>query len=163
MRGTRAGVFGSLGEFTEVKQRFPEKLMGAETKIYIILLDNMPLQSTLNTVALLSMGLAKVAPELVGPEVVDSEGNRHLGIGNYPIIIMKAKTGSKLKRAYDTLKKEGFQVVPFFEHSRNLGTYVQYQRSMKEIVVGELTLSGISTFGEIDRLRPHLKRFSLWK
>jgi len=136
--------------------------MFEKSKIYIVLRHDLPLSSILNTVALLSMGLAKATPELVGPEVLDSDGRRHLGISQCPVIIVNSKSASRLQNAYDTLKEEGLCVVPFFEHSRELATYSEYQASMMRIPVEELSLSGFGTFGDAERLRPYLKRFSLW-
>ena len=136
--------------------------MYEKSKVYIVLLHDLPIEFALNTVALLSMGLAKEVPGLVGPEVLDSHGRKHSGICQCPVIIVKAKSASRLQRAYDSLREEGLCVVPFFEHSRELATYPEYQASMMEIPIGELSLSGFGAFGDAGRLRPYLKRFSLW-
>ena len=136
--------------------------MYEKTKAYIALLHDLPLSSVLNTAALLSMGLAQEVPDLVGPEVLDSDGRRHSGICRCPVIIVKAKSASKLQSAYESMREAGFCVVPFFEHSRELATYQEYQASMMRIPVEELSLSGFGTLGEAERLRSYLKRFSLW-
>ena len=135
--------------------------MYEKSKAYIVLLHDLPIESVLNTVALLSMGLAKEVPDLVGPDVPDSAGRRHSGICQCPVIIVKAKSASRLKSAYERMREEGLCVVPFFEHSRELATYPEYQVSMTGIPIGELSLSGFGAFGDAERLQPYLKRFSL--
>ena len=135
----------------------------SEKKVYIVLASDLPSQSALNTVALIAGGLAKIDPDLIGEPVTDIEGNIHQGISQLPIIIMNAKSSSKLKYTYDQLRKRGFPTVPFFEHSRKLKTYQKYQTSMQEIAYQDLTLSGFGVSGAIWELRSYLKRFRLWK
>ena len=139
------------------------ELHSKQYKAYIVLFRDLPTASVLNTVALLSMGLAKEMPDLVGPEVLDSDGRRHLGICQCPVILLKAKSASKLQNTYNCMKDDGFCVIPFFEHSRELMTYSEYQASTAKIPVEELILSGFGTVGEAKTLRSHLKRFSLWR
>lgn len=137
--------------------------MYEKSKAYIVLLHDLPIESVLNAVALLAMGLAKEAPDLVGPDVSDSAGRKHSGICQCPVIIVKAKSASRLQSAYERMREDGLCVVPFFEHSREQATYPEYQASMAAIPVGDLRLSGFGTFGDAEILRPHLKRFSLWR
>ena len=136
--------------------------MYEKSKAYIVLLHAFPIESVLNTVALLSMGLAKEVSDLVVPEVLDSAGRKHSGICQCPVIIVKAKSSSRLQSAYEKMREEGFCVVPFFEHSRELATYPEYLASMPVIPIGDLRLSGFGTFGNAETSRPYLKRFFLW-
>ena len=132
-------------------------------KIYIILRHDLTPDGALNTVALLSTGLTKIEPDLVGPPVTDAEGGMHQGISRLPIIIMKGKSVSKIAEIYETLRNEGLPVVPFFEHSRRLRTFEEYELSMKETPIEKLIISGFSTIGDARKLKPFLKYFSLWK
>jgi hypothetical protein len=132
-------------------------------KAYVILRADLSLESTLNTTALLSMGLAKLEPELVGPPVFDACGAGYPGITRVPIIIMKAKNPDKLKASFEEMRAEGLAPVPFFEHSRSLHTYTEYEASMMKTSLRELDLSGFGVVGDSQELKKHLKRFSLWK
>ncbi|MBW1784789.1 MAG: DUF2000 family protein [Deltaproteobacteria bacterium] len=70
--------------------------MYEKSKAYFVLLHDLPIESVVNTVALLSMGLAKEVPDLVGPEVLDSDERKNSGICQCPVIIVKAKSASRL-------------------------------------------------------------------
>lgn len=137
--------------------------MHEQKKAYIVLQADMATQNALNTVALLSMGLARLEPDLVGPPVCDADGRSHPGISCLPVIIMKAKNMGKLQEAYTTMVAEGFSPVPFFEHSRVLGTYEEYQAGMRDMAATDLQISGFGVVGDMKTLKPHLKRFKLWK
>lgn len=132
-------------------------------KVYIVLKEGLAIESALNTTALLSMGLAKLEPEVVGPPVQDSCGARYSGITRVPVIIMKAGSPEELKTAFEEITKKGFSSVPFFEHSRILHTYAEYEESMIKTSFQSLDLSGFGVIGDSRELKKHLKRFSLWK
>lgn len=137
--------------------------MSEQKKVYIMLRADLSLELTLNTAALVSMGLAKSDPDLVGVPVHDAEGKSYAGITRVPIIIMKAKSAGKLKTAFESIAEEGATVVPFFEHSRSLMTYEEYEASMKQAHFDDLELSGFGVIGKTEVLKPYLKKFSLWK
>jgi hypothetical protein len=137
--------------------------MTEQKKVYIVLRADMSLELTLNTAALVSMGLAKSEPDLVGLPVHDADGKRYAGITRVPVIIMKAKSAGKLKTAFENFAEKGVTVVPFFEHSRSLMTYEEYEASMSRARLDDLELSGFCVIGKSEALKPYLKKFSLWK
>ncbi|MCL5126286.1 MAG: DUF2000 domain-containing protein [Deltaproteobacteria bacterium] len=117
----------------------------------------------MNTTALLSMGLAKCFPDLVGVPVHDSVGKKYPSITRVPVIIMKAKSVGKLKAAFKSIQELGMTVVAFFEHSRSLKTYEDYEASMRQTRLDDLQPSGFGVIGSSQALKPQLKKFSLWK
>ncbi|MEJ2715700.1 MAG: DUF2000 domain-containing protein [Deltaproteobacteria bacterium] len=137
--------------------------MSEQKKVYIVLRADMSSELTLNTAALVSMGLAKTEPDLVGRPVQDADGKRYAGITRVPVIIMKAKSTGKLKAAFESIAEKGITAVPFFEHSRSLMTYEEYETSMSRARLDDLELSGFGVIGGTEDLKPHLKKFSLWK
>jgi hypothetical protein len=137
--------------------------MSEQKKVYIVLRADMSSELTLNTAALVSMGLAKSEPDLVGLPVHDADGKSYAGITRVPVIIMKAKSAGKLKAAFETIAAEGVTAVPFFEHSRSLMTYEEYEASMTRARLDDLELSGFGVIGSTEALKPHLKKFRLWK
>jgi hypothetical protein len=82
-------------------------------EMYVVLKADTPFQTTLNTTALLTMLLAKLGPDLVGPSVSNSDGTQYPGITRVPVIIMKATNAAELKATFRDLSKEGLSPVLF--------------------------------------------------
>lgn len=58
-------------------------------KCVMVINENLPQGIIANTAAILGITLGKQMPEVVGADVYDRTGNRHLGIIGFPVPILK--------------------------------------------------------------------------
>lgn len=71
-----------------------------DTKIAILVLDDLAVWQKLNVTAFLASGMAGAAPEAMGEGYVDAAGRRYTALLGQPILIFAA-TGKVLLRARD--------------------------------------------------------------
>jgi Protein of unknown function (DUF2000) len=90
-----------------------------ETKVAIVLLDDLEVWQKANAAAFLVSGIAGGAPELVGEEYVDGSGNHYLPMLRQPILIYAAD-GSGIRRAYERAMAQGVeQLAPRYRRSNS--------------------------------------------
>ena len=61
-------------------------------KCVMVIDENLPLGMVANTAAIMGISMGKEMPEVVGKDVFDQSGNRHLGIIEFPVPILKGNT-----------------------------------------------------------------------
>ena len=67
--------------------------MNVENEKCIIVVDeNLPLGIIANTAAILGITMGMKMPDVVGNDVLDLEGNSHMGIIQFPVPILKGNT-----------------------------------------------------------------------
>jgi hypothetical protein len=69
-----------------------------ETKVAVVLLDDLPVWQKANAAAFLLSGIAGSTPNLVGQAYIDGSGNRYLPMLKQPILIYAAD-GAGVRRA----------------------------------------------------------------
>jgi hypothetical protein len=70
-----------------------------DTKVAILVLDDLAIWQKLNVTAFLATGIAAAAPEAMGEPYEDALGREHARLLGQPMMILAAGTGS-LRRAY---------------------------------------------------------------
>ncbi|TWG91985.1 hypothetical protein L598_005300000170 [Mesorhizobium sp. J18] len=70
-----------------------------DTKVAILVLDNLPTWQKLNVTAFLATGIAGAAPEAMGEPYVDAEGRRYAKLLGQPMLVFAAQP-KDLLRAY---------------------------------------------------------------
>jgi len=70
-----------------------------DTKVAVLVLEDLPVWQKLNVTAFLATGIAAVAPEALGEPYEDAAGRRHARMLGQPILIFAAKPEG-LARAY---------------------------------------------------------------
>lgn len=130
-------------------------------KCVMIIDEEMPLGFIANTSAILGISLGKLTPKVVGQDVVDKDNNPHIGIIEFPVPILKAKTAiinqlrNKLyNEAYDDLK-----VIDFSTLAQSCKTYDEYIEKMAHTRKENLNYIGIAICGdkkEVNKLTGNL-------
>jgi hypothetical protein len=83
--------------------------MTFDTKIAVVLRNDLQVWQKLNVTAFTVSGIAGTVPEVVGEKYEDASGNRYLPMFKQPVMVFEA-TGEQIQRAYLRALKEG---VPF--------------------------------------------------
>lgn len=118
-------------------------------KCVMVIDESLPLGIIANTAAIMGITLGKQHPEVVGADVYDRTGNRHLGIIEFPVPILK---GSKevIKTIRERLYEPEFSdltVVDFSDLAQSCKTYEEFIEKMKVVFEEELNYFGIAIRG----------------
>jgi hypothetical protein len=135
--------------------------MQFDTKIAVVLLDDLAVWQKTNATAFLVSGIAGTVPGVVGEPYRDASGNKYLPMFVQPVLVYAADAPG-LRRAYERAQSRG--VTPAI-YTRDLFT-TNHDEANRAAVAGvaadDLELVGIAFRGErktvdkiVDRLRFH--------
>ena len=118
-------------------------------KCVMVIDESLPLGIIANTAAIMGITLGKQMPEIVGEDVYDKTGNRHLGIIEFPVPILKGNE-TIIKNIREKLYEPEFSdltVVDFSDLAQSCKTYYEFVEKMKDISETELNYFGIAICG----------------
>ena len=124
--------------------------MNVENEKCVIVVDeNLPLGIIANTAAILGITMGMKMPDVVGNDVLDLEGNAHMGIIQFPLPILKGNT-EILKKLRTKLFEPQFSeltVVDFSDLAQGCKTYNEFTRKMANTSEIRLNYIGIAVCG----------------
>ena len=124
--------------------------MNVENEKCVIVVDeNLPLGIIANTAAILGITMGMKMPDVVGNDVLDSEGNAHMGIIQFPVPILKGNT-EILKKLRTRLCEPQFSeltVVDFSDLAQGCKTYNEFIGKMANTSESRLNYIGIAVCG----------------
>lgn len=118
-------------------------------KCVMVIDERLPLGRIANTAAILGITLGKAMPEVVGADVTDRTGNRHLGIIAFPVPILKGAPET-IQAIREKLFQPEFQdltVVDFSDLAQRCLTYEDYTGKMAETPESALQYLGLAICG----------------
>ncbi len=110
-------------------------------KCVMVIDENLPSGIVANTAAIMGITLGKQRREIVGADVYDRTGNRHLGIIEFPVPILKGNA--------DVIKaiREKLYEPEFSDLAQGCKTYDEFIGKIKDISETELNYFGIAICG----------------
>lgn len=118
-------------------------------KCVMIIDESLPLGIIANTAAIMGITLGKEMPEVVGTEVYDKTDNKHLGIIEFPVPILKGNA-EIIKTIRQKLYEPEFSdltVVDFSDLAQGCKTYNEFIEKMKEVSETSLNYFGVAICG----------------
>lgn len=118
-------------------------------KCVMVIDENLPLGIIANTAAVMGITLGKKMPDVVGADVMDQNGNCHLGITATPVPILKA-TGDKIKEMREKLYQPEFEeliVVDFSDVAQSCNVYEEFIQKMAGAPESALQYFGVAICG----------------
>ena len=136
--------------------------MHFDTKIAIILDQQLAVWQKANVTAFLISGIAGTDPELVGEPYVDGSGNHYLPMCRQPILVYAADRPG-LRRAYERAMARNVERLAIFTHELFATLHDEANRAaVAAVSADELDLVGLALHAErktvdkvLDKLRPH--------
>ena len=133
-----------------------------DTKVAVVLLEDLPVWQKANATAFLVSGIAGSTPGLVGEAYVDGSGNRYLPMLRQPILIYAAD-GAGVRRAYErAMAREVEQLSIFTRELFSTPNDAANRAAVAAVEAAELDLVGLALRADrrivdkvLDRLRPH--------
>lgn len=119
-------------------------------KCVVILDEKLPTGILANTAAILGITLGRHRPEVVGADVADGSGGKHLGIIEFPVPVLKS-TEEGLREIRKKLCQPEFQeltVVDFSDKAQSCKTYDEFREKMARTEERDLRYFGIAIYGE---------------
>ena len=124
--------------------------MNVENEKCVIVVDeNLPLGIIANTAAILGITMGMKMPDVVGNDVLDLEGNAHMGIIQFPVPILKGNT-KILKKLRTRLFEPQFSeltVVDFSDLAQGCKTYNEFIGKIANTSESRLNYIGIAVCG----------------
>ena len=119
-------------------------------KLVMVINRDLPLGLVANTAAVLGISLSKIYQEdIVGGDIVDADGNLHLGITAQTIPILSASR-EQVKEIRETMFEPTFAevaAIDFSEAAQRCLNYDQYMRSLSQLSAEELFYLGVCMYG----------------
>lgn len=118
-------------------------------KCVMVIDENLPLGIIANTAAIMGITLGKETPEVVGADVYDKTENKHLGIIEFPVPILKGNADS-IKAIREKLYEPEFSdltVVDFSDLAQGCKTYDEFIEKMREASEDSLNYFGVAICG----------------
>lgn len=123
-------------------------------KCVMVINAELPLGLIANTAGILGVTLGKLAPQIVGEDVVDQSGNSHRGVVAIPIPILSVSR-EKLKMIREQLYQQEFSdliVVDFSDVAQSCKNYPEYIEKAAAVTEEEITYFGIGIYGSKKRV-----------
>jgi hypothetical protein len=135
--------------------------MQFDTKIVVVLLDELAVWQKANVTAFLVSGIAGTDPSTVGEPYVDGAGVRYLPMFRQPVLVYGADAGG-LRRAYERARSRDVELAVYTRELFSTGHDEANRDAVAAVPSEELDLVGIAFRAErktadkvLDRLRPH--------
>lgn len=103
-----------------------------DTKVAILLLDDLPTWQKLNVTAFLATGIAGAAPEAMGEPYVDAAGRHYAKLLGQPMLVFAAQPGD-LQRAHRLSGEHGLTCAAFVRAMFSTG----YDAANREVFKAE--------------------------
>lgn len=130
-----------------------------DTKISIVIRNDLATWQKLNVVAFLSSAIAARYPDAIGQTYRDADGQAYLPILGQPVLIL-AGSGEALAKGHRRALERGLDLAVYSEGMFRTGTDVDNRAVVAELPTAELDLVGIATRGdrkEVDKALKGLK------
>jgi hypothetical protein len=131
-----------------------------DTKLVVILRDDLPAWQKLNATLFLVSGIAATDPETVGPPYEDASGTQYLPMFRQPGLVFSA-TGEELRRAFDRAQKNEITVAVFTDDLFSTGHDEANRAAVRAVRQEDLSLVGIAFRAERKAANRVIKGLSL--
>jgi hypothetical protein len=117
-----------------------------DTKIAVLLRDDLAVWQRLNVTAFLVSGIAGTHPEVVGDAYEDADGQEYLPMFRQPVLVFE---GSKefMSTAHERALKRGIEHAVFTQELFATGNDRDNRAAVKAVPTGQLDLVGIAVYG----------------
>jgi hypothetical protein len=115
-----------------------------DTKIAVVVRDDLAAWQRLNVTAFLMSGIAAQAgPEAIGEDYVDGDGRRYLPLLVQPALIFEA-TGAKLATLRERAERREVPVAIYTEQMFSTGNDADNRAAVRAVATADLKLVGLA-------------------
>jgi len=126
--------------------------MKFDTKIAIVVREDLPTWQKLNMTAFLASGIASTG-DVIGAEYVDGSGRRYRPMFRQPVMVLAGSAG-QLRETYDRAQMRGLAMAIFTDPLFTTGHDEANRAALAAVRVEQMTIAGFAVHGpknEVDR------------
>ncbi len=135
--------------------------MQFDTKIAVVLREDLPTWQKLNMTAFLVSGIA-ASPDVMGEDYEDASGNRYLPMFVQPVMVFSA-TADQLRQVHQRLLEQQVRFSIFTEELFSTGHDEANRAAVKAVAADSLNLTGLAVRHRKKRSDAILKSLPLHK
>jgi hypothetical protein len=135
--------------------------MQFDTKIAVVLRDDLAVWQKANVTAFLISGIAGTTPEVVGEPYEDASGNRYLPMFRQPVLVFGADAAA-IRRAYERAMQRDVELAIYTKELFVTGHDEANRAAVAAVATEDLDLVGIAFRADrklvdkvVDKLKPH--------
>lgn len=117
-----------------------------DTKLAVLLRDDLAAWQRLNVTAFLVSGFAGVQPDLVGPAYADADGTAYLPMFRQPVLVFAGDRGT-VKAAHARAVSRGLPLAVFTADLFATGNDVDNRAAVRAVRRDDLDLVGLAVHG----------------
>lgn len=117
--------------------------MKFDTKIAVVLREDLAVWQKLNITAFAISGIAATIPGIVGEPYEDASGNRYLPMLVQPVLVFEAN-GAELRAAYERAMQAGARPAIYTEDLFKTGFDSANRAAIRAVAAGDLKLAGMA-------------------
>ena len=125
-----------------------------DTKIAVLLRDDLAVWQRLNVTAFVVSGVAGTQPELLGADYADADGTRYLPMFGQPVLIFSGDRDC-LVAAHERALARGLRISVFTQELFSTGNDEDNRAAVRAVARADLNLAGIALHGPknaVDRI-----------
>jgi hypothetical protein len=134
--------------------------MTFDTKIAVVLRDDLPVWQKLNVTAFTVSGIAAKIEGVTGEPYEDGSGHRYLPMFKQPVLIFSGDAPS-IRRAYERARERALAFSLFTEELFSTGNDIDNRAAMKAVPAESLRIVGMALRAEKKTIDKVLKGLSL--
>ena len=120
--------------------------MGFDTKIAVLLRDDLATWQRLNVTAFLVSGVAGAVPELLGEDYVDADGTRYLPMFGQPVLVFEGDRDTVVA-AHARALSRGLRISVFTSELFTTGNDQDNRAAVRAVATDKLDLVGLAVHG----------------
>jgi hypothetical protein len=124
----------------------PRPSIRFETKIALLLRDDLLPWQSLNMAVFLASGIAATHPELIGEPYADGDGTPYTAMFGQPVLVLQGDAAT-LKAAHGRAVARGLTVAVFTAELFGTGNDADNRAAVAAVPAGELDLVGVAVHG----------------
>lgn len=134
-----------------------------QKKFFVILNKKIEPGKLMNALAHMALSISAFVPEAKNLlEYVDADGDFHGNISHHAVIVLRADNSNKLRTTKKAAQEADIEYADFTS-SMTVGASADQVQATAEGKDEELEYFGLMLFGEVEKIQPITKKFSLWK
>jgi hypothetical protein len=135
--------------------------MTDDTKIAVVVRDDLATWQALNVTAFVASGLGTAAPGLIGLPYEDASGVKYHPMFGRPVVVL-AGDAAAVRRAFDRALGRGLTLAVYTDDLFATGNDVDNRAAVAAVATGDLAVAGFAVAGDrrtvdkaLDKLRLH--------
>lgn len=133
-----------------------------DTKIAVLLRDDLATWQRLNVTAFLVSGIAAANGEVIGEPYVDADGRNYLPMFRQPVMVFAGDAG-RLSAAHTAATNRGLTIAVFTEELFATGNDRDNRAAVRAVPTADLRLVGLGVYGPKNAVDKVLKGATLHK